>query len=720
MASNTDPATGGGARPRAAGPAGMPGRLPGDRRVRVDRPHAPYFRYADEGQLVAREAASAPRTAIGRAVARVRAVLFGRPLSIHEEIGERLSKVKALAIFSSDAISSSAYATEEILRVLVLAGAAALFASIEVSIAIAVLLALVALSYRQVCRAFPNGGGAYAVARSELTPLLGLVAAAALLIDYVMTVAVSTSSALDQLASLVPAAADVKVPIAVVVITLMTIANLRGLRESGNIFAIPTYVFVTLALGIVAIGAVNLLTGSVQPLERQPNAESLGLEPLGLLLLLKAFASGSVALTGVEAIANGVPAFKPPEARNAARTMTAMALLLAVIFVGVSVVAFAYDVVPSHGGAPSVISLVAGAVYGQGTALHVVFLVATMLILFLAANTSYNAFPRLAALLATDGYMPRQFGFRGDRLAYSWGIVLLSAVAAGLVALFGGTTTLLIPLYSVGVFVCFSLSQTGMVRHWLRVRGEGWRARLAINGIGAVVTTIVLAIVVYEKFFGGAYLVVIIIPLLVGMMLFIRRQYQASAAQLAVDPDVVFPPPQREDRIIVPVTGITRAVVQAVNIGRSIGPDVRAVMVSDDGPRALDLRDTWEARFEDVPLDIIETEMPMLVEPILEYLDHIDREWPTGSDSPVTFVIVPEFVARHWWERALYNQSARRLRAALIGRPHTVVVDMAYRRATATDVPATTARPASDDPPATGGRLAAGGSPAPNARQLPG
>ena len=654
--------------------------MPGDRRVRVERPHAPYFRYADEGQLVAREAASAPRTPAGRALASIRGVLFGRPLSIHEEIGERLSKVKALAIFSSDAISSSAYATEEILRVLVLAGASALFLSVEVSIAIALLLAIVALSYRQVCRAFPNGGGAYAVARSELSPLLGLVAAAALLIDYVMTVAVSTSSALDQLASLVPAAGDYKVLIAASVITLITVANLRGLRESGNIFAIPTYVFVAMALGIVVIGGYDIAVGNVAPLPPQANAEHFGFEAVGLLLLLKAFASGSVALTGVEAIANGVPAFKQPESKNAATTMTAMAILLGVIFVGVSIVGLAYQVVPSIGGYPSVISRVAGAVYGFDSIAHVLFLVATMLILFLAANTSYNAFPRLAALLAADGYMPRQFAFRGDRLAYSWGIVLLSGVAVALVAAFGGTTTLLIPLYAVGVFVCFSLSQTGMVRHWLRNREDGWRRRLAINGLGAAVTIVVLVIVVYEKFFAGAYLVAILIPLLVGMMLFINRQYRASAAQLAIDPEVVIQPPQRDDRIIVPVTGINRAVVQAVNIGRSIGPDVRAVMITTDEQHAVDVRADWERRIGDVPLDIVETDAPILIPPMLEYLDYLDATWPLGKAQPVTFVIVPEFVARHWWERGLFNQSAKRLRTALLGRPHTVVVDMPYQR----------------------------------------
>jgi hypothetical protein len=319
-------------------------------------------------------------------------------------------------------------------------------------------------------------------------------------------------------------------------------------------------------------------------------------------------------------------------------------------------------------------------VYGNDSILQVIFLIATMLILFLAANTSYNAFPRLAALLAEDGYMPRQFAFRGDRLAYSWGIVLLAAVAAGLVAVFGGTTTLLIPLYSVGVFVCFSLSQTGMVRHWLRVKGPGWRGRLVINGFGAVVTTIVLGIVVYEKFFGGAYLVVILIPVLVGMMLFIRRQYSASAAQLAIPPDVVIPRRHRKERVVIPVAAIDRAVVQAVNLGRSIDPSIRAVVISDDPPAALALRSEWETRFDDVPLDIVEAPYLALAGPMLAYLHELDQAWPEGEQAPITFVIVPEFVPRHWWERPLYNQSTKALRAALLGRPHTVTVDMPYRR----------------------------------------
>ena len=409
------------------------GRKPADRRVRVERPHAPYFRYTGPGQLQAKAAASGPRTGSERAVATVKEWLIGRPLASVEDIDQRLSKRLALPIFSSDAISSSAYATEEILRVLVLAGAAALFLSIPVAIAISVLLAVVAISYRQVCYAFPGGGGAYAVARQELAPILGLVAAAALLIDYVMTVAVSTSSAMDQLISILPGLELWRLPVAVGVIALITVGNLRGLRESGNLFAIPTYLFVVMALIIVASGLVHIVGGTVVPLPHQPEAVPYGTEALTLVLVLRAFASGSVALTGVEAIANGVPAFKPPEARNAANTLIAMAVLLGVIFIGVTLVARAYDIVPSVSlsGGPTVIALVAQTAFGDSTPPYFLFQIATALILFLAANTSFNAFPRLAAILAEDGYFPRQFSFRGDRLAYSWGIILLAGIAAG-------------------------------------------------------------------------------------------------------------------------------------------------------------------------------------------------------------------------------------------------------------------------------------------------
>ncbi len=657
----------------------LQGRKPADKRVRVERPHAPYFRYTGPNQLVAKQAASVALTPGGRFLARVRGVAFGRPLSNEEELGERLSKRKALAIFSSDAISSSAYATEEILRVLLLAGASALFMSIEVAIAIAILLAVVSVSYRQVCRAYPNGGGAYVVARTNLAPIFGLIAAAALLIDYVMTVAVSTSSAIAQIQSVLPAAYDFRIEIAAVSIALITIANLRGLRESGNIFAIPTYLFIGLALTIVAIGAVRIVTGDASPVTAEPDAVPFGSETLGILLLLKAFAGGSVALTGVEAIANGVPAFKPPEAKNAANTMTTMAVLLAVLFVGLTIFAVQFGIRPTGEGGPSVIALVAQTAFGPGSVLFVTFAASTALILFLAANTSFNAFPRLVAILAEDGYMPRQFSFRGDRLAYSWGIVLLAGIAFALLWAFDGDTHALIPLYSVGVFLCFTLSQIGMVRHWLRTRDSGWRWRLVVNAAGTILTAVVLGVVVFEKFEAGAYLVVIIVPVLVAMMAFIQRQYARSRRELAVRPEVVVSPPHREERVVVPIPGLNRAAIQAINVARSIDDDIRAVFISDNPAEAASVREAFERQVPGVLLVVVESPYRALAGPLLAYLDVLDAAWPPDKEAPITFVVIPEYVARSWWERILYNQASKRLRTVLLGRPHTVVVNVPYR-----------------------------------------
>jgi len=658
----------------------LQGRKVADRRIRVERHHAPYFRYAGAGQLIAREAASRPRSGSELVLARLRGFFFGRPLSNEEEIEERLSKKKALAIFSSDAISSSAYATEEILRVLVLAGAGALLLSVQVAIAISILLAVVSISYRQVCRAYPNGGGAYVVAKENLAPIFGLIAAAALLIDYVMTVAVSTAAAIAQIQSVIPQAYEVRIEIAFISISLITIANLRGLRESGNIFAVPTYLFIGLALAIVAIGLVGVVGGTTTPSPLEPDAVPLGTEGLGVLLLLKAFAGGSVALTGVEAIANGVPAFKPPEAKNAANTMTAMAILLGILFIGLTVFAVQYGLRPTEEGGASVVALAAATAFGDGSVLFVTFAASTALILFLAANTSFNAFPRLAAILATDGYLPRQFSFRGDRLAYSWGIVLLAAVAFLLLAAFGGDTHALIPLYSVGVFVCFTLSQVGMVKHWLSERSGGWRWRMVVNGAGAVLTAVVLLVVVSEKFVDGAYLVVILVPVLVAMMLFIRRQYTRSAEELAVRPNMIAQPPIREERVIVPIPGLNRAVIHAINVARSIDDDVRAVYIADDPAEAARVRAAFERQVPGVPLVVVESPYRALSGPLLAYLDVLDKAWPPDRPEPITFVVIPEYVARSWWERLLYNQSAKRLRTLLLGRPHTVVVNVPYRR----------------------------------------
>jgi amino acid transporter len=657
------------------------GRKPGDRRVTVERPHARYFRYGEEGQLVAKPAASAPRTPAGRTLARVRSILIGRPLSIHEEIQERLSKKKALAIFSSDPISSSAYATEEILRVLVLAGAGALILSLPIAVAIALLLAVVSTSYRQIGYAYPSGGGAYAVARANLPALASLIAAGALLVDYVMTVAVSTASAVDQLISAFPILADERVLVGVASIVLITLGNLRGLRESGNIFALPTYLFLGSALLMIAIGVFRIVVlGEGGPPPDPPPGQPEIPQAVGWLLIIRAFSSGSVALTGTEAIANGVPAFKPPEPRNAATTLTAVAILLAILFIGITFVADSYGIVPIDEPAPrTVISQVAAIAYGDGAIGFYLFQLFTALLLFLAANTSYNAFPRLAAILARDGYLPRQFSFRGDRLAFTSGILILSFVSIALLVVFQGHTTALIPLYSVGVFVSFTISQSGMVRHWLRERGRGWHRKLALNGSGALLTAFVAIIVMIAKA-PPSLLVAVVIPVLVVMMAFVHRQYAAAADHLAVRPDVTIPPPLREERVIVPVPGINRAVVQAINVGRSIAPDVRAVLISDEPDDAETVRDRWERQLPDVPLVTVESPYRALVGPMLAYLDVLDRSWPADRPEPITFVVIPEYVASSWWERILYNQSAHRLRRALIGRPHTVVVTVPYRR----------------------------------------
>lgn len=657
------------------------GRKPGDRRVRVERPHAQFFRYAGPGMLVAREAASQPRTTTGRVVQRIRGALFGRPLSIYEDITERLSKKKALAIFSSDAISSSAYATEEILRVLVLAGASALLVSLPIAIAIALLLGVVSISYRQEIFAYPSGGGDYAVARANLPSIFALIVAGALLVDYVMTVAVSTSSAVEQVISAVPGLEDIRVEIGVVAILLIMLGNLRGLRESGNIFALPTYIFAGSTLLMIGIGVFRIVVlgesaPPPSPLPGQPDP----VQAITVLLLIRAFASGSVALTGTEAIANGVPAFQPHEPRNAAATLTAMAILLAILFIGITFVADSFGIVPvDEPAVKTVISQVAATIFGNDTIAFYFYQAFTALILFLAANTSFNAFPRLAAILARDGYMPRQFSFRGDRLAFTSGIVILSLAAIALIVFFGGVTTALIPLYAVGVFIAFTIGQTGMVRHWLAERSPGWRRKLTINGFGAVLTCVVFLVVLIAKA-PTSLLVAVIIPVLIMIMLFIHRQYRASAKHLAVREDAVIPPPRREERVIVPVPGITRAVVHAVNVGRSIAPDVRAVLISDEPDEAAEVRERWERQIPDVPLVIVESPFRALVGPMLAYLDVLDKTWPEEKEAPITFVVIPEYVARRWWERILYNQSANRLRRALIGRPHTVVVNVPYRR----------------------------------------
>jgi amino acid transporter len=660
----------------------LQGRKPGDRRVRVERPHSALFRWTGPGQLTAKEAASVPATSTGRLLARLKAVLLGRPLASEEEIGERLSKKKALAIFSSDAISSSAYATEEILRVLILGGVAALAWGLWVSVAIAVLLIAVAISYRQICIAYPTGGGSYSVSKVNFGRRMSLVAASALMIDYVMTVAVSTASSIEQVTSAVPELVDWRVILGVVAIILITIGNLRGLREAGNLFAIPTYLFLGSAILMIVIGTIRIVFFNEHGSYATAVGEQVGdsVQALSIILLLRAFAAGAVALTGTEAIATGVPAFQPPEAKNAATTLGVMAGLLGVLFIGLTFLAVNFGI--THIDEPvkqTVISQIAGKVYGMGSIPFFLFQGFTALLLVLAANTSFNAFPRLLAILAIDGHMPRQFSFRGDRLAFSYGIIVLATVAASLIVLFKGETHLLIPLYAVGVFIDFTISQAGMIRHWRRERPAGWRRRLAINAFGCSLTAVVAVVVTIAKA-PQSFIVLALIPVLVGLMSFIHRQYSAQEAELEVRDEFIVPIAHREQRVVIPVNGINRAVVQAVIFGRTLASDVRAVFITEDPEQGDAIRRKWERQVPGVPLVIVESPYRALVGPLTAYLDVLDLAWPPDKPAPITIVVLPEYVARHWWDRLLYNQSANRLKSALVGREHTVIADVPYRR----------------------------------------
>jgi amino acid transporter len=541
----------------------------------------------------------------------------------------------------------------------------------------------VVTSYRQTIAAYPSGGGSYIVASDNLGTLAGLIAAAALLTDYVLTVAVSVAAGVAALTSIMPTLFDERVLIGAGIVAAIALVNLRGIRESGAVFSVPTYVYLVSILGVLAIGVARYATGTLPAYEPPTAWLTAGpAQPLTLLLVLRAFASGSVALTGTEAVSNGVPAFRPPEARNARLVITVMGLCFGVIFLGMSFLAGQLGILPDPTEQETVVSQLTGALVGTGTPFHDLVQLSTAVLLVLAANTSFADFPRLSSILARDGFLPRVFQFRGDRLAFNTGIVLLAIVASALIVGFGGSVNALIPLYTVGVFIAFTLSQAGMVRHWWRSRaGErGWRRRAAINGVGAVTTGIVAVEVAISKFILGAWVVLVLIPILIAVMLFIRRQYRATASNLEVPAEGPLPARRREERVIVPVPGVNRAVVQALNVARSIADDVHAVLVSDDPAEAGRVQVRWEQQLGDVPLVVVESPYRALVGPLLAYLDVLDLAWPPDREAPITFVVIPEYVARSWWERVLYNQSARRLRAALLGRRHTVVLSVPYRR----------------------------------------
>ena len=589
--------------------------------------------------------------------------LLGTPLTAAEAPHERLPKVAALAVFSSDALSSVAYATEEILLALVLAGSAGLGQSWPISIAIAVLLLIVATSYRQTIFAYPSGGGAYIVAKDNLGLFPGLIAAAALLIDYVLTVAVSVAAGVAAITSAVPYLFQHRVVLGILFIALITLANLRGVRESGKIFSVPTYLFIVSFAIMIVIGLGKLLVFGGGPVVS--HTEVVPTQGLTLFLILKAFASGCTALTGVEAISNGIPAFRYPEERNAAATLSWMAGILLTLFLGITVLAHQYGMVPHHG--ETLVSQIARNVFGTGIFYYVIQ-AATAMILVLAANTSFADFPRLSSILARDRFVPHQLANLGDRLVYSNGIISLGVVSAALIWFFQGDTHSLIPLYAVGVFISFTLSQAGMVRRWLVLRSPGWLPSVAINGLGAISTAVVLAVVAATKFVYGAWIVILLIPLMMLTFQKIHQHYISLANQLSLQG--FEPPKYKEQIVLVPVSSIHRGVVAALQYAKSLSPLVEAVYVDLHVEATEALRQRWGQWAGETELVILDSPYRSVLRPLLEYIDSVERRHP---DALIT-VVLPEVVPARWWHNLLHNQTAWLIKGALLFRKGVIVI----------------------------------------------
>jgi amino acid transporter len=610
----------------------------------------------------------------GHMMAQMKHLLVGKPLPTSAAAHERLTKTKALAVFSSDALSSTAYATEEILLALLVAGSVALGFAWPISIAIAVLLIIVGISYRQTIYAYPSGGGSYIVAKDNLGTLPGLVAGAALLIDYVLTVAVSISASVSAAISALPVLQPFRIEIALVFVLLITIANLRGVRESGTIFAVPTYAFIASVIVMLVAGYYRVLTG-VGPVETLAVEAAPLAQSVTLFLILRAFSSGCTALTGVEAISDGVPAFQKPEAKNAATTLSWMIATLTVMFLGITYLARYFDIHPLHSdaaGYQTVVSQIARAVFGTSL-MYYVLQGATVLILALAANTAYQDFPRLSFFIARDRFMPRQFTNLGHRLAFSNGILILGVLSSVLIVLFRGDTHGLIPLYAVGVFLSFTLSQSGMVARWWRLRGQGWKRSIVINAVGAVATFVVMVVIATTKFLLGAWIVIVLIPLIVLGFYKIHDHYVHVSQQLALKTWTP-PAPATHSTVIVPVSDIHRGVVLALRYAKLLSEDVRAVHIETDPARTERLRSRWDKWGEGIKLEIIESPFRSTLATLLHYLDEVETE----REDDIITVVLPEFLPRHWWEYLLHNQTGLILRTALRYQRNKVVTTVTY------------------------------------------
>lgn len=615
-------------------------------------------------------------------LARLKRVVVGQPLPSHEEQHQRLTKKVGLAVFASDAISSTAYATEEILLVMFpVVGFASLGKLVPLAWIVVVLLVLVATSYRQTIRAYPSGGGSYVVARDNLGTTPALVAAASLLVDYVLTVAVSVSAGIAAITSAVDGLAGHRVELCLAAIAVIAIANLRGVKESGRLFAVPTYAYIISLLVLLAVGLSRSLWGHLgtiqvdservaEALERGGRAEFAG--SLGILVIMRAFASGAVALTGVEAISNGVGAFKRPESKNASTTLVWMAAILGSLFFAVSVLAHRLHPVPSEH--ETVISQLTRHVYGGRGAAYWVMQITTFAILVLAANTAFADFPRLGSILARDRFLPRQFANRGDRLVFSNGIVVLGLFAALLIVAFGGKTSALIPLYAVGVFVAFTISQAGMVVHHRRLREPGWQRGIAINSVGCAATFVVALVVMISKFRQGAWVPIVVIPIVMFVLRKTKHHYDEVAGVLRVAP--TYDPPRRKSIVVVLVSGVHRSSMQALSYAMAIQTDKLICATACDEEQAEFLRDEWqryamEERFG-AELTVIDTPYRELTRPLLRFFDRLAADHP---DAVIT-VVLPELVVDRWWQQLLHNQSALALKARLLFRPRTTVVSV--------------------------------------------
>jgi amino acid transporter len=601
-------------------------------------------------------------------------VVFGSPLPSDRLDHERLNKKTALAVLSSDAISSVAYATEQTLIVLAVLGTAALSYVVPISAVVVGLLALFALSYRQTIFAYPNGGGSYTVARDNLGTGAGLVAAAALLTDYILTVSVSISSGVAAITSAYQLLAPHTVALALGCIALLMVVNLRGVRDSGIAFSVPTYAFIAIMLVLIGMGAYRGTIGAdLAPAARAHASPPVMSAPVGfalVFLVLRGFAEGCVAMTGTEAISNGVGAFRRPSSRNAAITLGWMAAILAAFFIGTSVLARHYQVMPSA--TETVLSQLGRHIFGTGIPYYLLQY-STFAILVLAANTAFADFPRLSSILAHDGYMPRQFGARGDRLAFSNGIVWLAIFAGALVWLFGGNTSALIPLYAIGVFLCFTLSQWGMVMHWRRLRSEGWRWRAALNGVGAAATAVVTVVQVVTKFDEGAWIVVLIVPAIIVLLRRIHRHYEHFAAEVQYEGHA--PLLFMHHTVVVPVNGITKPAAGALVYATTISHDVRAVYVEVDPGSGEPLLERWRDWDIGVDLTVLPSPYRSVLKPLVAYVDAITS---AGATDLVT-IVVPEIVPRSWWGHLLHNKTSLFIRTAFLFRTNVVVTAVPYR-----------------------------------------